>query len=127
VVFRKLEEKPEYLLVQASQKPHEWVLPKGHIEPGEKAQETAVREVHEETGVWARVKKTALTPLSFDMDGEQVDVQCFLMEFQHEEEAQESRRHDWFSISALENETLHDETRAKLKAVDGILHNQSAS
>ncbi len=44
-----------YLLVQATSKPSEWVLPKGHIEPGERKRETAVREVFEETGVWARV------------------------------------------------------------------------
>jgi|GEM_PF-494479 len=117
VVFRKLEGETKYLLVQASQEPHEWVLPKGHIEPGETAQEAAVREVHEETGVWARVK-IALKPLSFTMNGEKVDVQCFLMEFQDEEEAQELRKHDWFSIKDLPKTNLHHETRAKLEDVD---------
>ena len=29
----------------------EWCLPKGHIEKGETPQQTAVREVHEETGI----------------------------------------------------------------------------
>jgi 8-oxo-dGTP pyrophosphatase MutT (NUDIX family) len=33
----------------------EWVLPKGHVEPGETPEQTAVREVHEETGLQARV------------------------------------------------------------------------
>ena len=32
-----------------------WALPKGNIDPGESAAETAVREVHEETGVEARL------------------------------------------------------------------------
>lgn len=32
-----------------------WSLPKGHIEEGESAEETAVREVEEETGITARV------------------------------------------------------------------------
>lgn len=32
-----------------------WSLPGGHIEPGEKAQAAAVREIHEETGVDAAV------------------------------------------------------------------------
>lgn len=32
-----------------------WSLPKGHIEPGETAEQTAVREVAEETGIQSRV------------------------------------------------------------------------
>jgi 8-oxo-dGTP pyrophosphatase MutT (NUDIX family) len=32
-----------------------WALPKGHIDDGESAAETAVREVHEETGVEGRL------------------------------------------------------------------------
>jgi ADP-ribose pyrophosphatase YjhB (NUDIX family) len=32
-----------------------WSLPKGHIEAGETAEETAVREVEEETGIIGRV------------------------------------------------------------------------
>jgi 8-oxo-dGTP pyrophosphatase MutT (NUDIX family) len=32
-----------------------WALPKGHIDPGETAAETAVREVREETGVEGRL------------------------------------------------------------------------
>lgn len=34
-----------------------WSLPKGHIEEGETAEETAVREVKEETGIDARVRE----------------------------------------------------------------------
>ena len=33
----------------------EWVMPKGHVDPGERAEEAAVREVFEETGVRAKV------------------------------------------------------------------------
>lgn len=32
-----------------------WSLPKGHIEPGETAEEAAVREVEEETGIVSQV------------------------------------------------------------------------
>lgn len=32
-----------------------WSLPKGHLEPGETAPETAIREVREETGISGRV------------------------------------------------------------------------
>ena len=39
------------LLVRGTRTPHAWVIPKGHIEPGEAPAETAQREVQEETGV----------------------------------------------------------------------------
>ena len=34
-----------------------WALPKGHIDPGERPEETALREVREETGVEARLEE----------------------------------------------------------------------
>src|SRR4051794_18419744 len=55
VVFRMRVGTAEYLLVEAKDDPAQWVLPKGHVEEGEQRQETAVREVHEETGVWASI------------------------------------------------------------------------
>ncbi len=36
-------------------KPGVWALPKGNIDPGESAAETAVREVREETGIEGRL------------------------------------------------------------------------
>lgn len=50
IVFRTKAGKTEYLLVDAKEFPGQRVLPKGHIEAGEQPGDTAVREVHEETG-----------------------------------------------------------------------------
>ena len=44
VVFRETNGMVQYLLLQATNNSREWVLPKGHIEPGESPQYAAVRE-----------------------------------------------------------------------------------
>jgi 8-oxo-dGTP pyrophosphatase MutT (NUDIX family) len=45
---------PQILLI-STQSGRRWQLPKGHIEEGETPEQTAVREVREETGVTSRV------------------------------------------------------------------------
>lgn len=49
------------LLVQRGKAPFagRWSLPGGHIEPGERAMEAAIREVREETGVIATLREVA--------------------------------------------------------------------
>lgn len=50
VVFRRNAKKQlEILLIQDAK--DRWTIPKGHIEPGESAKETAAREIGEETGL----------------------------------------------------------------------------
>jgi len=50
VVFRRnAEKKVEILLIQDSK--NRWTIPKGHIEEGETAQQTAKREIGEEAGL----------------------------------------------------------------------------
>lgn len=51
VAYRLVDGRPRYLVVTASDNRAHWVLPKGHIEPGERPAETALRELKEETGV----------------------------------------------------------------------------
>ena len=53
VVYRDIKGEIKYLLIKNRRSSH-WGFPKGHIEQGETKQETAVREVLEETGI--RVK-----------------------------------------------------------------------
>jgi 8-oxo-dGTP pyrophosphatase MutT (NUDIX family) len=80
VVFRERENIIEYLLIQANNDRTQWVLPKGHIEPGEDPHETAVREVLEETGYWSRIKQW-IADVDFE-HGSQVDkVRFYVMEF----------------------------------------------
>jgi 8-oxo-dGTP pyrophosphatase MutT (NUDIX family) len=50
-----------------------WALPKGNIDPGERPDETAVREVAEETGITARLdRKLGDTRYTYTWQGERV-------------------------------------------------------
>lgn len=50
VVFRREGEQKKFLLIRNKRSAH-WGFPKGHIEPGESNEQTAIREVLEETGI----------------------------------------------------------------------------
>lgn len=49
IVFRKEKKEVEILLIQDAK--DRWTIPKGHIEEGEEAKDTAGREIKEETGL----------------------------------------------------------------------------
>ena len=86
VVFKK-ESKKTYILVSQHSGHHGWVFPKGfigdHIE-NESKEDTAIREVKEETGALGKILKS-LTPVTFwyQMDNEKhkKTVYYFLMEY----------------------------------------------
>jgi 8-oxo-dGTP pyrophosphatase MutT (NUDIX family) len=56
VVLKTIRGRPMVAAIRPQGKPEGvWALPKGNLDPGEKPEETAVREVFEETGVHGRL------------------------------------------------------------------------
>ena len=55
VLVRSIRGRPHLAAIQPQGRKGVWALPKGKIDPGESAAETAVREVREETGVEGQV------------------------------------------------------------------------
>lgn len=105
----------EFLVVAASDNPTDHVFPKGHIEPGEDARETAVREVHEETGWWARIPEDA-TPqrLEFSDGDKRVSVEMYPMEpLARDLIARGRRAAKWLPL-ASPGELKHSESRKLL-------------
>lgn len=77
VVFRKRNDQVLYLVVSSSDGLN-WVLPKGHIDPGETAEVAALRELQEEAGVAGEIV-ASLSPRDFIKRGEEATVQFFLI------------------------------------------------
>lgn len=118
VVFRIRRNTAEYLLVEATDDPTQWVLPKGHVEEGEQHRETAVREVHEETGVWARIVHD-LGDVAWSVDGSVVNTRFFLMQaLGRELRENNERRHEWLSLPQALGRASYLETRNLLMAAE---------
>lgn len=111
IAFKKENGKILILLCQHSQH-HGWVFPKGHIGDhvkGEGKEETAIREVREETGIIGKILKP-LDPITYwyVMDGtkRKKTVYYFLMEFvggninNHDFEMENV---EWLPIEEVEN------------------------
>jgi 8-oxo-dGTP pyrophosphatase MutT (NUDIX family) len=118
IVHRQEDGGVAVLLVRASREPHDWVLPKGHIEAGETPAQTARREVREEAGVEASPTEY-LGALRFERPGgELVHAGLFLMRFVANVPAQEDREVRWCSFREAAELVMFDSTREMLEAAE---------
>ena len=113
VVARTVDGEREYLLVEASTRRGVWVLPKGHIEPGETPEVAAIREVQEEAGVRAAVVAQA-GESEYAVDGQPVRTIFFLMQYQGEASHHEDRRRGWHRYENALRLLRFEETRRVL-------------
>ena len=111
-----------FLLVQSSRNPSHWVLPKGHIDPGETPEAAAVREVREEAGVVGEIVSelgvdTYSLPGSpaHSLRGEEVRTLYFLMRFAGEVPADEDRALRWLDLEEARRTLSFEGSRALLE------------
>jgi 8-oxo-dGTP pyrophosphatase MutT (NUDIX family) len=96
------------LIVRAKRNPHDWIFPKGHVEPGESLAETACRELAEEAGIAGKAIKEVGVSI-FPRGRLRIKVTYFLVRFVGHVEPAERREVRWCSL---------DEARTLLSFAD---------
>src|SRR6185312_6651340 len=93
VVFRERAGEIDYLVVSSSDGLN-WVLPKGHIDPGETPEVAALRELAEEAGVSGALVAT-LSVQHYERRGKNVAIQYFLVRENGSTATKEKRTARW--------------------------------
>ena len=116
----------EYLLVEAKDDPTQKVLPKGHIEPGESVREAAVREVHEEAGVWATIEGD-IGVWSFQSRADMARTRFFLMRARGRGLKKDRDRESvWLAYEKAVSEASFEETRELLREAEAARRRAAA-
>ena len=104
---------PRVLLIKARRNPQLWIFPKGHIEEGESADETALRETREEAGVAADLVGR-VGALEFESGKDVVHVEYFLARWAADVPSDEERERRWCSVEDAADLIAFDGARALL-------------
>jgi 8-oxo-dGTP pyrophosphatase MutT (NUDIX family) len=127
IVVRLDEEEPRILLVSAKRNPHNWIFPKGHIEPGETTEVAALRETREEAGVIGKLIGPAGV-LEYGFLGAKARVEYFLLLFSREAGPPENgRARIWCRMDEALDRLSYKNSRKLLRQTWKIIERTSRS
>jgi bis(5'-nucleosidyl)-tetraphosphatase len=120
VVFRMTRVGPRYLLVEARGNRGRWVFPKGHVEDGETAADTASREVTEEAGVLA-LPMRRLRRVEQKQQGRRISIAYFLMAYAGRGKPLDKRRIRWLGFDAAIEALDLEKSRRVLRSAERLI------
>lgn len=125
IPFRQLTEETEFLVVlQNGEGEKFWSFPKGHPEKGEIPEETARRELEEETGIQEVTVLPFSTSLTYVSRGTQKQVTYFLGEVMDEPRGipnDEVTDYQWVRARQAEELLTYENTREVLRRAEHYL------
>lgn len=133
VVFRMDAGQPLFLLIRDSYQ--NWGFPKGHIEPGEQADDAARREVSEETGLGGLVVRAAIDTIDwfFRFRGQLIHKSCQFFLMESVEAVTSPQRNEgitacrWITFEEAETLISYSNAREVLRRAQDMVSASSAS
>ena len=123
IPFRTVNCEIEILLITTNSRKH-WTIPKGLIEDGMSAAESAVQEAHEEAGIEGELHETSVGRYQYHKWGGTCEVEVFLMAvtrlLDHWPEAY-FRERMWLSLDDARATVKHKGLGDILGQIEGII------
>ena len=86
IPFRRAGKKLEVCIIRRKGAKRKWGIPKGFIDRGDTAKETALKEASEEAGLTGKVIGDPIGTYEYEKWGTKLEVSVFLMEVKGEDE-----------------------------------------
>lgn len=127
VVFREIGGMTRFLLIKNKRSAH-WGFPKGHVEMGETDQQTAYREVLEETGIRIKILPDFVTKSQYSIQGKvEKSVNIYLATTEDTNtviQKEEIEDYVWLGYEKAKTRLKFENDHAILdKAIEYIAHN----
>ncbi|WP_242334626.1 MULTISPECIES: bis(5'-nucleosyl)-tetraphosphatase [Limosilactobacillus] len=126
VVYRKNNGEIEYLLLESQNKGHFWGFPKGHVEGNEALEETAKREIKEETQLVLPIDTSFHVYTEYDLpNGNRKQMTLYTADLTQSEDihlqAEEIKNCGWFNYADARERLTYDNLKQLLDQVNDHL------
>lgn len=126
VVYRKNNGEIEYLLLESQNKGHFWGFPKGHVEGNETLEETAKREIKEETQLVLPIDTSFHVYTEYDLpNGNRKQMTLYTADLTQSEDihlqAEEIKNCGWFNYADARERLTYDNLKQLLDQVNNHL------
>lgn len=117
------KDNPENILLLYSKILNDWTFPKGHIESGENAEQTMIREIKEETGLTVTLL-TLLPDIIYTNEFGLVTIKMFLVSSQDDAQLKTEKVGDqlaWIRYTELKDRLTYDNLKVYVDLIMPIL------